>query len=1225
MNAMCCRGTLRVFRGRGLASLVLLGVLGLPGLAQASPGCQALNGQSGTIAGYGYVQLLSNSQQVNQGDVVTLTTPGQIFYGGSFLQMSANGNTVSGTESNSGAGADNLTNNLGSSTTYSITCSSVGATISGVSPSSATVGSTVTISGTGFWGASQVLFGAIPATSFTVTYGATPLITAAVPNGSGTVTITVVTDAGTYTGGSFTFAPPAAGPVSTSVAFDSSNNAIPLNTSGNPTAAAVVSAPTHGTARSAGTSITYSPTAGYTGPDSFTYTASNAAGTSTPATVTITVNPPAAPTVAAASATTPYNTATNINLASAISGLDITGVNIAANPSHGTVSVLGETLTYTPSATFYGGTDSFTYTATNPGGTSTPATVSVTVGTVAAPTAATASTATSYNTAASINLASAISGLDITAVNIANAPAHGTVSVSGETVIYTPSATFYGGTDSFTYTATNPGGTSSPATVTVTVGQVALPTVTAKSATTSYNTATSINLANAISGTDITGVAVASNPSHGTVSVSGETITYTPSATFYGGSDSFTYTATNPGGTSSPATVTVTVGEVAAPTVTAKSATTPYNTATNINLASAIAGTDVTGVAVASNPSHGTVSVSGETITYTPSATFYSGTDTFTYTAANPGGHSSPATVTVTVTPLSTPVAAALSMATTTGTPVLIEAAAEASGPQPLTGSNIATQPTHGTATTSGEQIVYTPASGFTGTDTFTYQLSNHFGASAPAVITVTVTAAGSASGLSRTVTTQPGSPVSVNLASIAQGSYASSALLGVSPAGAGSATLNQPSTLSFTPASNFHGLVQITTVLIASNGQSQTIDILVLVSNQPDPSRNQDVLGLVNAQTLQAERFAQNQLSNIQNRLDSLHDGNETSRFSNNLSISLDGKPLSAASGTAALPELPRPNQGLADMRPGIGASEGAGGEPLSANTTSQSSTQSAGKQASGLGAWIAGTANFGTFDAYRQAAGFDADSIAVSAGVDQRISEHALIGFSLGYNHDNSEINHDGTRSVAQGYTAAFYGSYQPAAHVYLDGVIGGGGLHFDSSRHAVDGGTDLLGRRNGSQWFASLTAGYEYQTGAWSLSPYGRFAWSLSSLNGFSESGNVADALTYGAQTIRTSQAIAGVRASGKIPWSGGWLIPHVRLEVGHDFQGTSNAALSYAFIPSAGSWNVLTNPYSANGTSMQAGFGGDVQLQNDLLITTEYEYLLMPHAHDQSIRIGVQKKF
>jgi outer membrane autotransporter protein len=1111
----------------------LLGALGLPGWVLASPGCNHLNGLSGTLADAHSVLLNSSDPAVNQGDLITLTTSGgPVNYRGNYLNMlDSTGGTVSGVEAGSGYVADFLDNNSGSSITYSISCTSVAPSISSITPSTAAPGQTVTITGSGFYGTVTVGLGNKVA-NFVVNNGGT--ITATVPDGSGTWPVVVLTDAGEYTGPQFTVQAPTAGDVTASVAFDSSNNTIPLNTSGNPTAVAVASLPSHGTAHASGTSISYTPASGYAGADSFTYTATSSAGTSAPATVTITVNPPPAPTVSAVSATAPYGTATAINLASAISGQDVTGINIASQPSHGTVSV------------------------------------------------------------------------------------------SGETVTYTPAASFYGGTDSFTYTATNPGGTSSPATVTVSVSQVAAPTVAAQSATVPYNTATNINLAGAISGTDITGITIASQPTHGSVSVSGETVTYTPSATFYGGTDSFTYTATNPGGTSSPATVTLTVSAVAIPTVAAKSVTTPYNTATNINLATAISGTDVTGVAVTGNPSHGTVSVSGETVTYTPSATFYGGTDSFTYIATNPGGNSSPATVTITVTPLSTPVAAALSVATTTGTPVLIEAAAEASSPQPLTGLNLATQPAHGTASVSGEQITYTPASGFIGTDTFTYQLSNHFGASALGVITVTVTAAGSASGLSRTVTAQPGSPVSVNLASIAQGTYVSSALLGLSPASAGNVTLSQPATLSFTPVSNFHGLVQITAVLIASNGQSQTVDVLVLVSNQPDPSRNQDVLGLVNAQTMQAERFAQNQLSNIQSRLDSLHDGNNASRFSNNLSINLDGKPLSAPSRTA-LPDTPQANQGLSEMRPGIGASESFGGESPSTSTPSQGNAHASDKPSSGLGAWINGTANFGTFDAYRQAASFDSDNVAVSAGVDQRIGERALMGFSVGYNHDNSQINHDGTRSVAQGYTAAFYGSYQPVAHVYLDGVLGGGGLRFDSRRHATGNDTALIGHRNGSQWFASLTAGYAYQTGGWAMSPYARLAWSLSSLNGFSESGDAVDALSYGTQTVRTSQAVAGVRASGKLAWRSGWLIPHARLEVGHDFQGTSNASLSYAFVPSAGSWSVLANPYSANGTSLRAGLGGDWQLQDDLLITTEYEYLLMPHARDQSIRIGVQKQF
>jgi hypothetical protein len=122
-----------------------------------------------------------------------------------------------------------------------------------------------------------------------------------------------------------------------------------------------------------------------------------------------------------------------------------------------------------------------------------------------------------------------------------------------------------------------------------------------------------------------------------------------------------------------------------------------------------------------------------------------------------------------------------------------------------------------------------------------------------------------------------------------------------LSPASAGNATVSQPTSLTFTPTSTFHGLVQITAVLIASNGQSQIEDVLVLMNTQSNPSRNPDVLGLVDAQAMQAERFAQDQLSNIQSRLDSLHDGNGTARFSNNLSISLDGKSLQAPTGAGA------------------------------------------------------------------------------------------------------------------------------------------------------------------------------------------------------------------------------------------------------------------------------------------------------------------------------------
>src|SRR3546814_13432396 len=71
------------------------------------------------------------------------------------------------------------------------------------------------------------------------------------------------------------------------------------------------------------------------------------------------------------------------------------------------------------------------------------------------PTAADKSASTPYDTAASIDLSGSISGVSITSVTIGTAPSHGTVSVSGKTVTYTPSSTYYGGTDTFTYPAKN--------------------------------------------------------------------------------------------------------------------------------------------------------------------------------------------------------------------------------------------------------------------------------------------------------------------------------------------------------------------------------------------------------------------------------------------------------------------------------------------------------------------------------------------------------------------------------------------------------------------------------------------------------------------------------------------------------------------------------------------------------------------------------------------------
>ncbi|MBL4779800.1 putative Ig domain-containing protein [Ralstonia sp.] len=117
-------------------------------------------------------------------------------------------------------------------------------------------------------------------------------------------------------------------------------------------------------------------------------------------------------------------------------------------------------------------------------------------------------------------------------------------------------------------------------------------------------------------------------------------------------------TATSPAGSTGVVDVTVTNGGGTSTTSAADRFTyvlPPTAGPTSITVAHGStnnhATVDVTGatsVAVGTQPTHGTATVSGGSITYTPNPS-YSGMDSFTYTASNAGGTTAPATITVTV------------------------------------------------------------------------------------------------------------------------------------------------------------------------------------------------------------------------------------------------------------------------------------------------------------------------------------------------------------------------------------------------------------------------------------------------------------------------------------------------------------------------------------------------------------------------------------------------
>ena len=216
-----------------------------------------------------------------------------------------------------------------------------------------------------------------------------------------------------------------------------------------------------------------------------------------------------------------------------------------------------------------------------------------------------------------------------TSVNIVSSTQINAVSPPGSGVVDVAVSTFNGTSaispaDKFTY--------------------VAAPTAGATSATVAHGSTSNVVPLN-VTGSP-TSVAVATQPTHGTATASGTTITYTPNAS-YSGPDSLTYTATNAGGTSVPATVSITVSDATVAYTASPPSGGTVGVAYSQSLASASGGTAPytyalasgtlpAGLALASNGTlSGTPTSSGSfnfSITATDSST---GTGPFTGTSGN--------------------------------------------------------------------------------------------------------------------------------------------------------------------------------------------------------------------------------------------------------------------------------------------------------------------------------------------------------------------------------------------------------------------------------------------------------------------------------------------------------------------------------------------------------------------------------------------------------------
>ena len=476
--------------------------------------------------------------------------------------------------------------------------------------------------------------------------------------------------------------------------------------------------------------VRYTADRAFSGTETFRYTVADRSGGTSTTTVSVVVAPLAADDDVTVSAQ-PSGGSTTIPARDLLAndsgaGLGITGATVVSGGGSVRVGADGD-LVYTPEPGT-SGPATITYVVTDPSGSSSTATVTVVVAPTPVDDAASvpAGQSTTFTGLLGNDLGS---GLTIVGATVVSGDAQAAVDGDGHVVVTPTGAS--SGTVVVRYTVRDSSGTERDATLTVTVEPTAMPdakTVPAGTAT------TFTDLAGNDRGSSLTITAVGQGSAGGTVALRADgTVSYT-SADGFSGTETFTYTEKDAAGRTSTTTVTVTV----TPRAQDDSATAqPGETLVLDGLRGNDLGRGLTITGVTQGTAGGAVRLERDgTVSYTP-ARGASGTDSFTYTVTDAAGQQSTATVTVAVAPRAVDDARTVAAGATT-------ALADLTGND--RGSDLVV-----TAVTQGSEggavsvdrtgaVTVTPASGFSGTETFGYTVSDAAGQTSRATVTLTVT-----------------------------------------------------------------------------------------------------------------------------------------------------------------------------------------------------------------------------------------------------------------------------------------------------------------------------------------------------------------------------------------------------------------------------------------------------------------------------------------------------
>lgn len=819
-----------------------------------------------------------------------------------------------------------------------------------------------------------------------------------------------------------------------------------------------------------------------------------------------------------------------------------------------------------------------------------------------------------------------------------------------------------GSTYTFTVAATNSSGTGSPSAASNSV--TLLPPLVAGpvSATVAFGAAaTPITLD--ITGTP-TSVAVDTAPAHGTVAVSGTTLSYTPAAG-YAGTDSFTYTASDAFSTSAPATVSITVSApVVAIDTTSVAEATAGSAYTQALAASGGAAPYSYAVTAGALPAGVTLSPDGM-LSGTPTV---AGAFAFTVTATDSSTGAGPFTAAYSYTLQVNAPAIAVgpgALPAAAGASDYHQAVTATGGVAPYRFSVTAGELPDGLTLSASGDLSGTPTAA--GSYAFTVQAADANGFTGEHAFSLTVEA------VAQTIEdflANPTEPV-----------YAQGGTFGVSARGGASG--NAVLFASTTPAvcSVHDGTVTMLSAGVCALTADQAGDAVYQAAPQarlevtiaaatpvlswlaelgkvlgeedfdlPDPQSNSAgafaftssdpavatvsgrtvrLVGEGTAMLVATQAASGSYLAasvQVQLTVSARPDPTNDSQVTGGLQAQVDAAVRFAQVQQANIRDRLRQvrngqNPSSTNLTLAYAGSEHMPGLSV---PVGQAATGAIPAMPQGWGVWLAGTATFGKSGRNGSAGGaFDFDTGGITLGADRALGEHTLLGMAASWGRQGTDFDGTPSKVDADQRSLAVYGLWRAGEHLFVDGMLATGRLDYELARWSEAAGATAHATRDGDQWFGSLTFGYEHRgASGMSLTGYGRYDGHRADLDGYVETGLGMYDLVYGRQQVDNSALAVGLE--GDHPFKGiraSWR-PFWTVEYRIALENQGDVAINYVQRPLGNDYALAMRSY--NDDMLALGAGLDLQLDSGWMFS-----LLLGHEQGRnSLRsnsIGLQVRY